>query len=222
MTLADHHSFRLIAPFLGPVMDLLEREDVSEVMINPDSVFVESAGRVQVVPGLRLPPIQVRRAALAIARSLGDDISEDRPVLDGRLPDGSRVAAVLPPCSFGGPALTIRKFGSSRLGLDDLARMGSLPGTLPALLRKAVERRRNILVSGGTGTGKTTLLSAIAGLFPSHHRVVVIEDTVELRLQHHNVLRLVARRATDDAPAVTVRDLVTALPAAPSRPHRRR
>ena len=210
MNLAGQPSFRLIAPFLGPVMGLLEDESVTEVMINPDSVFVERSGRLETVHGLRLPPLQVRRAALAIARSLGDDIGEDRPLLDGRLPDGSRVAAALPPCSFGGPALTIRKFARRRLTLDDLARSGSLPGTLPARIRQAVEQRRTILVSGGTGTGKTTLLAAIADLIPTSQRVIVIEDTVELPLAHPNMLRLAVRRASGDAAGVTMRDLVRA------------
>ncbi len=210
MKLSDQPSFRLIAPFLGPVMALLEDDSVSEVMINPDAVFVERGGRLEAVNGLRLEPLQVRRAALAIARGLGDDISEERPLLDARLPDGSRVAAVLPPCSFGGPALTIRKFARCRLSLDDLARSGSLPGALPALVRQAVAQRRNILVSGGTGTGKTTLLAAIASLIPRDQRVVVIEGTVELPLAHPNIVRLAARRATEEAPEVTVRELVRA------------
>ena len=210
MSLAGQPSFRLIAPFLGPVMALLEDDTVGEVMVNPDAVFVERSGRLEEVDGLRLKPLQVRRAAIAIARSLGDDISEEQPLLDARLPDGSRVAAVLPPCSFGGPVLTIRKFARRRLSLADLARSGSLPGELPALVSRAVAERRNILVSGGTGTGKTTLLAAIASLIPPDQRVLVIEDTVELPLAHPNVVRLAARRATEEAPEVTVRALVRA------------
>ena len=210
MRLAGQPSFRLIAPFLGPVMALLEDDTVGEVMINPDAVFVERAGRLEEVDGLRLKPLQVRRAAIAIARSLGDDVSEEQPLLDARLPDGSRVAAVLPPCSFGGPVLTIRKFARRRLSLADLARSGSLPGALPALVSRAVADRLNILVSGGTGTGKTTLLAAIASLIPPDQRVLVIEDTVELPVAHPNLVRLAARRATEEAPEVTVRDLVRA------------
>ena len=210
MRLAGEPSFRLIAPFLGPVMALLDDDAVSEVMINPDAVFVERAGRLEQVGGLRLKPLQVRRAAISIARSLGDDVSEEQPLLDARLPDGSRVAAALPPCSFGGPVLTIRKFARRRLSLADLARSGSLPGALPALVSRAVAERRNILVSGGTGTGKTTLLAAIASLIPPDQRVLVIEDTVELPLAHPNLVRLAARRATEEAPEVTVRDLVRA------------
>lgn len=208
--LADRPAFRLIAPFLKPVLGLLEDDAVTEVMINPGGVFVERAGCLEAVPGVRLEPLQVRRAALSIARGLGDDISEDRPLLDARLPDGSRIAAALPPCSFGGPALTIRKFGRRRLSLDDLARTGSVAPAVDAVVREAVSRRRNILVSGGTGTGKTTLLAAVAELIPEDERVIVIEDTVELRMAHGNLLRFAARRAGGEAPAVTVRDLVKA------------
>ena len=210
LSLADQPAFRLIAPFLRPVMGLLEDGSVSEVMINSDSVYVERAGRLERVAGLVPDPVQVRRAALAIARGLGDEIGDTRPLLDARLPDGSRIAAALPPCSFGGPVLTIRKFARRRLSLDDLARLGSLaPGTAE-VVREATARRQNILVSGGTGTGKTTLLAAIATLIPADERVIVIEDTVELPLDHPNLVRFAARRATEDAPEVTVRDLVRA------------
>ena len=206
----EQPAFRLIAPFLGPVVPLLEDDSVTEVMVNPDAVFVERRGRLESVAGVRLEPLQVRRASVAVARSLGDDISEARPLLDACLPDGSRVAAVFPPCSFGGPAITIRKFDRCRLSLRDLARSGSVPGNLPDVLRDAVRRRLIVLVSGGTGTGKTTLLAAIARLVPEDERVIVVEDTVELPLTHPNVLRLAARRATEDAPEVTVRDLLKA------------
>ncbi len=210
MSLAQQPAFRLIAPFLKPVMTLLDDDSVSEVMINSDSVYVERAGLMEPVAGLLPDPVQVRRAALAIARGLGDDISDERPLLDARLPDGSRIAAALPPCSFGGPVLTIRKFARRRLSLGDLARSGSLPRRTEQLVREAVLQRRNILVSGGTGTGKTTLLAAIAALIPPDERVIVIEDTVELPLAHPNLVRFAARRATEDAPEVTVRDLVRA------------
>ena len=210
MKLADQPEFRLIAPFLGPVMALLEDPSVSEVMINPDAVFVERFGRLEAVPTARLRPLQVHRAALAIARGVGDDITEERPLIDARLPDGSRVAAVLPPCSFGGPALTIRKFSQRGLSLEDLTRMGTLGERLAARVREAARHRDNILVSGGTGTGKTTFLAAVARLIPKDQRIVVIEDTIELPLKHPNLLRLAVRRPTADGPGVTMRDLVRA------------
>ena len=210
MSLCNEPSFRLIAPFLRPVMGLLDDDSVSEVMVNPGAVFVERGGMLERVAGVVLDPKHVRQAALAIARSQGDDISAERPLLDARLPDGSRIAAALPPCSFGGPALTIRKFARRRLALDDLVASASLSEAVAQEVRRAVDERRNILVSGGTGTGKTTLLAAIARLIPADERVVTIEDTVELQLDHPNLVRFEARRQTDGAPAVTVRDLVRA------------
>lgn len=210
MSLCNEPSFRLIAPFLRPVMGLLDDDSVSEVMVNPGAVFVERGGMLERVEGVALDPKHVRQAALAIARSQGDDISAERPLLDARLPDGSRIAAALPPCSFGGPALTIRKFARRRLALDDLIASASLSEAVAQEVRRAVDERRNILVSGGTGTGKTTLLAAIARLIPADERVVTIEDTVELQLDHPNLVRFEARRQTEGAPAVTVRDLVRA------------
>ncbi len=210
MSLSNQASFRLIAPFLRPVMALLDDESVSEVMINPGAVYVERDGKLELARGISLDPSHVRQAALAIARGQGDDISAERPLLDARLPDGSRIAAALLPCSFGGPALTIRKFARRRLTLDHMVGSGTLSAAVLDTLRDAVDRRRNILISGGTGTGKTTLLAAIARLIPQAERVVAIEDTVELQLDHPNIVRFEARRSTGDAPAVTVRDLVRA------------
>ena len=210
MSLRSKPAFRLIAPFLGPVIDLLDDESVTEVMINPGAVFVERAGRLSRVEGMVPDSLRVQRAAVAIARSLGDEVGRDSPLLNAHLPDGSRVAVVLPPCSFGGPLVTIRKFARRRLTLEDLIRLGSLPGRASEAVRQAVADRRNILVSGGTGTGKTTLLAAIADLIPKAQRVIVIEDTVELPLEHPNIARLTTRRATDSGPEVTVRDLVRA------------
>ena len=126
MSLSNQASFRLIAPFLRPVMALLDDESVSEVMINPGAVYVERDGKLELARGISLDPSHVRQAALAIARGQGDDISAERPLLDARLPDGSRIAAALPPCSFGGPALTIRKFARRRLTLDHMVGSGTL------------------------------------------------------------------------------------------------
>lgn len=140
MSLSTQPAFRLIAPFLRPIMGLLEDESVSEVMINSDSVHVERAGVLEPVRGMVPDPLRVRRAALAIARGQGDDINDRQPLLDARLPDGSRVAAALPPCSFGGPVLTIRKFARRRLSLDDLERAGSLSAAMARVVRAAVAR----------------------------------------------------------------------------------
>ncbi len=210
MNLAAHPGFELIAPFLKPVMALLDDDLVSEVMINPDAVYVERNGVLELAEGVAIEARQVCQAATAIARSQDSEVSAEQPLLDARLPDGSRIAVALPPCCFGGPALTIRKFGRRRLTLTDLGHSGCVSGAVMAALADAVANRRNILVSGGTGTGKTTLLAAVAGLIPRSERLVVVEDTVELRLRQGNVLRFEARRAVDGKGAVTVRDLVRA------------
>jgi len=158
------------------------------------------------VVGLNDKSLQV--AVRNIARVLGDDVSPERPLLDARLPDGSRVAAVLPPCSLAGTVLAIRKFHGKRYSLEELERTGSLAPEALVLLRDAVQNRKNILISGGTGTGKTTLLNALAGLFGADERIVVIEDTAEIQISAPNLVRLEARREQLPAPAITMRDLL--------------
>jgi pilus assembly protein CpaF len=145
-----------------------------------------------------------------IARHLGDDVSEERPLLDARLPDGSRVAAAFPPCSIGGTALTIRKFQRHLFTLDELVRVGTIPDRLAVSLRVAVEQRKNILISGGTGSSKTTLLNALAGIIAQEDRLVVIEDTAELQIDQPNCLRLETRREQGDVAGVPIRDLLRA------------
>jgi pilus assembly protein CpaF len=162
--------------------------------------------------------IEPRHLAVAIkniARACGDEISEAQPLLDARLEDGSRVAAVFPPCAVSGPALTIRKF-TRRYTLDDLVSVGTLSPALARHLTDAVARQQNILISGGTGTGKTTLLNALAAYIPDCDRLVVIEETAEIHLDKPNLLRLEARRAQAPLgqeaplPPVTIADLVRA------------
>jgi pilus assembly protein CpaF len=150
-----------------------------------------------------------------IARACGDEISEMQPLLDARLEDGSRVAAMFPPCAVAGPVLTIRKF-THRFSLDDLVAVGTLTSDLAAQLRHAIATQQNILVSGGTGTGKTTLLNALAALIPDADRLVVIEETSEIHLDKPNLVRLEARRAQAPLgheaplPPVTIADLLRA------------
>jgi pilus assembly protein CpaF len=145
-----------------------------------------------------------------IARALGDDISEERPILDSRLPDGSRVAAVVPPCSLGGTTLTIRKFQTRFFTAEELVRIGTMTPDVLETLRAAIARRESVLISGGTSTGKTTLLNALAAFLPPDDRVVLIEDTAELHLDQSNLVRFEARREQRDLPAVTIRDLLRA------------
>ncbi|MBK7929293.1 MAG: CpaF family protein [Bryobacterales bacterium] len=139
---------------------------------------------------------------------MGDEVGEEKPLLDSRLPDGSRVAAVFPPCSVTGTILTIRKFQSKLYTTEELVRLGSLAPEALAILRNAVESRQNILISGGTGTGKTTLLTALSAFIPQTDRIVVIEDTSEIQIETENLVRLESRREQPGLPAITIRDLL--------------
>ena len=203
--------FELILPFLRPIQHLILDPDISEIMVNgPEHVFIERAGRVEEASGVTLSAKSLEVAVRNIARRLGDDISEEKPVLDSRLPDGSRVAAVVPPCSLQGVTLTIRKFNAKYFGIADLIRIGTITGELAEILKTAIVNRRNILISGGTGTGKTTLLNILATFIPDHERVLIIEDTAEMQIHAPNLVRFEARVAQNGLPAVTIRELLKA------------
>jgi pilus assembly protein CpaF len=205
------HGFETILPFLKPIEHLILDDSVSEVMVNgPDRVFIERDGYVQRVPGIELGERSLTVAVKNIARRLGDDISESKPILDSRLPDGSRVAAVIPPCSLSGVTLTIRKFNSRHFEVEDLIRTGTLDRGLANRLEDYLLQRRNLLISGGTGTGKTTLLTALGKFIPADERILLIEDTAEIQLAHENLVRFETRREQNGAPAVTIRDLLKA------------
>ena len=161
------NGFEMILPFLKPIEHLILDDSISEVMVNgPDRVFIEKQGFLQQVPGVSIGERSLMVAVKNIARRLGDDISESKPILDSRLPDGSRVAAVIPPCSLGGVTLTIRKFNTRHFEMEDLIRAGTLDRALANHLEDYVLARKNILISGGTGTGKTTLLSILGKFIP--------------------------------------------------------
>ena len=204
-------SFDVILPFLRPIEWLIKDPNVSEIMVNgPVCVFIERDGQLALVPGITISEKSLQVAVRNIARALGDEISEEKPLLDSRLPDGSRVAAVIPPCSVGGTTLTIRKFHSRFFTADELVRTGTLSRTHLDLFREAVEQRRNILISGGTSSEKTTLLTALAAFISDRDRVVLIEDTSEVQMTKPNLVRFEARREQSDLPAVTIRDLLRA------------
>jgi pilus assembly protein CpaF len=204
-------SFDLILPFLRPLVPLLEDTEISEIMVTPPGrVFVERGGMMTSLPELVIDERHLQVAVRNIARLLDDDVNDEKPILDARLPDGSRVAALLPPCSLGGTTLTIRRFVARFYSLEELIRVGTITPAVVASLAAALMRRENILISGATTSGKTTLLNALTSLIPPEERLVVIEDTAELHLAHKNVVRFEARRAQRDLPPVTIRDLVKA------------
>ena len=205
------NGFELILPFLRPIENLILDSEISEIMVNgSDRIFIEKHGHIQPVHDITISQKSLEVAVRNIARRLGDDISEDKPVLDSRLPDGSRVAAVLPPCSLNGVVLTIRKFNAKHFAIEDLVAGKTLTAEVAGRLRLAILERQNLLISGGTGTGKTTILTALSSFIPKHERVLVIEDTAEIQIQIPNLVRFEARREQNGFPAVTIRELLKA------------
>ena len=203
--------FEVILPFLRPIEALIEDGAISEIMVNGSTrVFIERCGIVEEVSGVTIPEKSLQVAVRNIARALGDEINEEKPLLDSRLPDGSRVAAVIPPCSVNGTTLTIRKFHSRFFTPHELVRAGTLTPPVLDDLHSAIERRENILISGGTASGKTTLLTALATFIPDRDRIILIEETSEVQLVQPNLVRFEARREQPGIPPVTIRDLLRA------------
>jgi pilus assembly protein CpaF len=194
----------------GPIQPLIDDPEVSEIMVNRyDDVWTERQGRLQREPAIRFPGDQaVRDLCERIALPLRRRIDETTPILDGRLPDGSRVNAVLAPVALDGACLTIRKFMRA-LTVDRLLEVGTLHSGVAAFLRTCVQARCNILVVGGTSTGKTALLNALSSFIPDDERIVTIEDAAELRLQQPHVVRLETRPPNVEGRGeITVRELV--------------
>jgi pilus assembly protein CpaF len=194
----------------GPLERLLEDETVTEIMVNgPSDVWVERAGRLHKTPVRFTDESHLRRIISKIVAQVGRRIDEGSPMVDARLPDGSRVNAVIPPLTLTGSLLTIRKFSSNKLDLRRLAQAGTLTPDTVELLTRCVEARLNILVSGGTGAGKTTLLNALSGAIPDNERIVTIEDAAELQLAQRHVLRLESRpKNIEGEGEISIRDLV--------------
>src|ERR1700691_1461147 len=182
-------SFELILPFLRPIEPLLLDESVSEIMGNPDaSWFYEREGILCQDPNISFDPGRLRTGLEVIANQLGKKLDEDNPLLDAHLPDGSRLAAVIPPVVRPAPSLTIRKFTSRHYTVDDLIGRGTLTRPIADFLAEQIRSGKTLLISGGTGTGKTTLLRVLAEFIPDQERLVVIEDTSELHIQKPNIL----------------------------------
>lgn len=198
---------------LGLLDDLLRDESITEIMINgPDHIFIEQAGEVTRLNkhfenGRRLEDIVQR-----IVGQAGREVNQANPIVDTRLPDGSRVNVVLPPISLVGPVVTIRKFSKTPMTIEQLIRYGSITPDVADVLKLFVQAKYNIFVSGGTGSGKTTFLNALSTFIPENERVITIEDSAELQLKHvEDLVVLEARNAnTSGAGAVTIRDLIRA------------
>jgi pilus assembly protein CpaF len=194
----------------GPIDRLLREDEVSEVMVNgPDSVYVERNGKLEKDDTTFVDEVHLRRIIDKIVSEIGRRIDEANPLCDARLPDGSRVNAVIHPLAIGGPFLTIRKFSKEKLQIDDLIRYGTLNAHSARFLQACVVGRLNVLVSGGTGTGKTTTLNVLSSFIPTDERIVTVEDAKELQLHQDHVLALEARPANIEGRGeITIRDLV--------------
>jgi pilus assembly protein CpaF len=194
----------------GPLERLLADDTVSEIMVNaPNDVWIEREGILHKTTVRFSDESQLRRIINKMVAEVGRRIDEAQPMVDARLPDGSRINAVIPPLSLSGALLTIRKFGAERLDIDALVRLGTLTPETADLLRRCVKARLNMLISGGTGTGKTTLLNALSAAIPESERIVTIEDAAELRLAQRHVLRLECRpKNIEGEGEVAIRDLL--------------
>lgn len=194
----------------GPIQPLLEDENISEVMVNgPRKVYIEKAGRLIKTPIVFEDDAHVTRIIERIVLPLGRRIDADNATVDARLPDGSRVNAVVPPVAIDGPSITIRKFRRDKLTIDQLIQYQSLTQGMAEFLRTCVLARLNIVISGGTGSGKTTLLNVLSTCIPEDERIVTIEDAAELQLQQDHIVRLETKSPNADGRGErTVRDLV--------------
>lgn len=194
----------------GPLQPLLDDETISEVMVNgPKKVFVERKGKIVKTNITFEDDNAVIRVIEKIIAPLGRRIDADTPTVDARLPDGSRVNAVIPPCAIDGPTITIRKFMKEKLTINQLIEYNSLTKSMAEFIRACVISKLNIVISGGTGSGKTTLLNVLSGFIPEEERIVTIEDAAELKLQQEHVVRLETKPANIEGRfAVPIRELV--------------
>jgi pilus assembly protein CpaF len=205
--------FRLVKDEMlgfGPLQELIDRTDISEIMVNsPYRVYIEQKGKLRVSHVVFANNEHVVKVVDRIIRPLGRRIDRKWPLVDARLPDGSRVNAVIPPCAIDGTNITIRKFSKNKLSIQDLIKFGSATPQMGHFLEACVVSRMNVIVSGGTGSGKTTLINILSNFIPTKERVVTIEDSAELQLIQDHVLRLEAKPAdVDGTGRVSIRDLV--------------
>ncbi len=194
----------------GPITPMLRDETVDEVMVNgPSRIFVERKGRLYETGARFFDDRHLITIIQRVVEPLGRHVDEASPMVDARLPDGSRVNAIIPPLALDGSSVTVRKFAKNKLTTDDLIAFGSMTADIALFLEEAVRARQNIVVSGGTGSGKTTLLNVLSQFIPHGERLVTIEDSAELKLSHRNIVRLEARPANIEGRGrVAIRDLV--------------
>ncbi|HSD10038.1 MAG TPA: ATPase, T2SS/T4P/T4SS family, partial [Candidatus Binatia bacterium] len=197
--------------FFQPIWVYIEDPKVSEIMINgPNEIYVEQKGHLERAP-ITFTEEGLKAAVMNVAQYVGKRVNEENPYMDARLPDGSRVAVVLPPCSRKGASLAIRKFSKEKLKVEDLVRFGSMNEEVVAFVEICVQLRKNMIVSGGTSSGKTSLLNVISALIPNDQRILVIEDSAELQLQQDHVLPLESKPPDKHGKGeVTLRELVKA------------
>ncbi|MBP1761237.1 MAG: type secretion system protein [Firmicutes bacterium] len=195
---------------LGPLEPLLNDNDITEIMVNgPKQIYVERKGRLEISEAVFRDDEHVLHIIDKIVSPIGRRIDESQPMVDARLPDGSRVNAIIAPLALKGPSITIRKFSKTPYNINDLIRFGSLTMPMARLLEAAVKGRLNIFISGGTGSGKTTLLNVMASFIPDDERIITVEDAAELQLNQDHVVSLETRAANIEGKgAVTIRDLV--------------
>lgn len=195
---------------LGPLEPLLQDDSISEIMVNgANSVYAEVRGKIELTAVKFRDDAHVMNIINRIVSTVGRRIDESSPMVDARLPDGSRVNAIIPPVSLSGPTITIRKFAKNPLTVSDLIRFSSVSPQMMGFLEACVKGRLNIIVSGGTGSGKTTLLSVLSGYIPENERIVTIEDAAELQLRQRHVITLESKPANvEGMGAITIRDLV--------------
>jgi pilus assembly protein CpaF len=195
---------------LGPLERFLSDAEITEIMVNgPDKVYVERNGKLTLTGARFNGEEHLRKIIERIVTKVGRRIDESSPLVDARLSDGSRVNAIIPPLAVSGSSLTIRKFGHVPLTVNNLISLGSMSPEIAELLQACVRARLNIIVSGGTGTGKTTLLNVLSSFLPADERIVTIEDAVELQLQQEHVVRLESRpRNIEGKGEISIRDLV--------------
>jgi len=204
-------SFEIIIPFLKPIKHLLESDTVSEIMVNPDSsVWIEEDGQIQLLLGIRFDDGALQTGLEVIANRFGKKLDADSPILNLRLPDGSRMAAMIPPVVNPRPLMTIRRFTSRNFALADLIQRGMLTDAQAVTLSQAVRDGRNILIAGGTGSGKTTLLNVLADAIPEHERILIIEDTAELHIRKPHLVSAESQTDTHRS-QITFDDLLKAV-----------